>query len=295
MKKLLLPIILILFFNLNILKAEEVTTANFLKLGVGARAVAMGSAFGGVYESCDSIYWNPSGIAGIRDREISLMYNHIFMEARQGFFVIVDEVKNIGNFGISVTYSLIEGIRKTNSIIDIDNQDTFNAWDLAVSLAFGRKINPKFRLGTNLKFLKSNIFNVSASGWAFDLGGLYIWRNLSIGFSIQNIGPKIIYQKKRENLPLNFKIGTSLRLKEKILINFDINKPIDNRLNYQIGGEYILGKSIFLRAGYSKGINDAGSGISLGLGIEFRNFNLDFSYVPYGELGEMYRTSFTIK
>ena len=38
------------------------TAAQFLKIGVGARAIGMGGAFVAVADDATAIYWNPAGI-----------------------------------------------------------------------------------------------------------------------------------------------------------------------------------------------------------------------------------------
>ena len=40
-----------------------ITTAQFLKIGVGARASAMGEAFTAVANDASALYWNPAGLA----------------------------------------------------------------------------------------------------------------------------------------------------------------------------------------------------------------------------------------
>ena len=46
----------------------------FLKIGIGARAVAMGSAFVSVADDATAVYWNPAGIARIQKSVLSI--NH---------------------------------------------------------------------------------------------------------------------------------------------------------------------------------------------------------------------------
>ena len=41
------------------------TTANFLKLGAGARAEAMGGAYAAVADDATALYWNPAGLTRI--------------------------------------------------------------------------------------------------------------------------------------------------------------------------------------------------------------------------------------
>ena len=39
------------------------TAAKFLSIGIGPRAISMGSAFSSVANDASAIYWNPAGIA----------------------------------------------------------------------------------------------------------------------------------------------------------------------------------------------------------------------------------------
>ncbi len=61
------------------------TGANFLKIGVGARAAAMGDAFTVIVDDSTSLYWNPAGLAKIEERQLSATYNMWFAGINQGY------------------------------------------------------------------------------------------------------------------------------------------------------------------------------------------------------------------
>jgi len=50
-------------FNAN---AKGTATAQFLKLGVGARADGMGGAYSAVADEATALYWNPAALTRIR-------------------------------------------------------------------------------------------------------------------------------------------------------------------------------------------------------------------------------------
>ncbi len=52
------------------------TAAQFLKIGVGARAVGMGGAQVGVTGDISSIYWNPAALSRMNINS-ELMFNHV--------------------------------------------------------------------------------------------------------------------------------------------------------------------------------------------------------------------------
>ena len=73
MKKIFVVIIFLLVF-VNV-KAQLITnlggqragisTAQFLKIGVGSRATAMGESFVAIANDASALYWNPAGLSSI--------------------------------------------------------------------------------------------------------------------------------------------------------------------------------------------------------------------------------------
>jgi tetratricopeptide (TPR) repeat protein len=63
----------------------------------------------------------------------------------------------------------------------------------------------------------------------------------------------------------------------------------------QIGAEDAIDSLFFLRAGYVGDLADSGldglSGFTAGLGIRFQDFDLDYAYTPYGDLGDSQQVS----
>jgi len=49
-------------------------TAEFLNMGVGAKAAALGGAMTAAATGTDAIYWNPAGLAGITSVEASFSH-----------------------------------------------------------------------------------------------------------------------------------------------------------------------------------------------------------------------------
>jgi len=50
----------------------------FLRIGVGARALGMGSAFAGLADDGSAAFWNPAGLATLTSREVTLMHAEQF-------------------------------------------------------------------------------------------------------------------------------------------------------------------------------------------------------------------------
>ncbi len=79
------------------------TTASFLKIGIGARAAAMGEAFTAVASDGTSLYWNPAGLTQLKTKQVSAAYNSWFEEIKQGCLSLTFPISR-GTMGFGANY-----------------------------------------------------------------------------------------------------------------------------------------------------------------------------------------------
>ena len=96
-------------------------------------------------------------------------------------------------------------------------------------------------------------------------------KNLSVGFVIQNLGPKMGFISEEDPLPLNFKFGAAYNLIKELLFAIDFNRPIDKEgIPINLGAEYTFMNIFSLRCGYKIGYElenfSAGSGLKHRIG-----------------------------
>ena len=276
------------------------TSAAFLKLGAGARPTAMGNCYAGVADDSTAIYWNPAGLAQIdaKNGTASLMHAVWFEDIFYDWASYAVPIKNLGVFGIGVQYLSYGNLDQTDNTGL--NTGTFSPTDMAVSLAWAKNIKG-FDVGLNLKYISSTIVN-TATAYAADVGVMkkLMDDKLSLGASVQNMGTELKYVSDKESLPFNIKVGGAYKLKSNWLGVLDINAPIDGPAYYGAGTEYVQKLSgkleISGRAGYNtENINTGGlNGFTVGLGIKYLDYSLDYAFVPYGDLGNTNRISLTV-
>jgi len=64
--------------------------------------------------------------------------------------------------------------------------------------------------------------------------------------------------------------------------------PLDNQLEFSLGGEFWYADLLALRAGYKAGYLNQ---YTAGAGFKIFHLKLDYAFVPYGELGYTHRVS----
>ncbi|MFH1618503.1 MAG: PorV/PorQ family protein, partial [bacterium] len=271
------------------------TGAAFLKVGVGARPLAMGNAFVALPDDANAINWNPGALGELKDKSATASYSSLFMDQNQGFIAYAAPLKeNMGTLGFGVNYMLISDIEKRAG--DTETADsTFNNTNMAVSVSYARSgLYEGLSLGANLKYINEKLDTFSESATAIDLGALYNTKieNLTAGFMVQNIGTKI----GPDPLPLTVKGGLAYRLLEKkLVLAMDGDwLAIDKRAYLDLGAEYWMNKNLAVRAGYQvgRGQDKLGSslvGAGFGMGIKLDKFNMDYAFVPFGDLGNTHR------
>ncbi|MEW6607706.1 MAG: PorV/PorQ family protein [bacterium] len=271
------------------------TGAQVLKLSVGARPAAMGEAFGALADDTNAIYWNPAGLTQLNEKQIIVMHSDWLKEINYGLVGYAQPLANDRTLGLSMMYLGSGDMKKINAN-GIEEGD-FEAKDMVVTASYGWKLSEELSLGASIKAISLKIDNEKANSFAVDVGFLSRTpvENLLIGGALQNLGSKVKFINEGDKLPLNVKLGSAYKaMDDRLILLLDINKPVDNDLRLNLGTEYWLTSTVALRGGYNSGI-DEGSGITFGIGFALRNLQLDYAYVPYGDLGKTHRYCLLIK
>ena len=303
MKKVILGLIGVLFTTSEVFafiskEKAGTTSGQFLKLGAGARAVAMGEAFTGISDDATTIYWNPSGINSMTNKELSVMYAMWFEGISYNNLFYVHPME-IGNFGLGVqylSYGSLEGLDANGN-----PTGTFSPIDLAVVVSYARSVKG-IDTGITVKYISSKI-KETASAIAIDIGAMkrIIEDKLNIGLVVKNVGTKLKYITEEESLQMSINIGAGYKITKDLLTAIDIKLPSDNEIAVSVGGEYnykiIQDIIISGRLGYNTITKDLEGlkGITTGLGINYKNYKFDYAFVPYGDLGNTHRISLGIK
>jgi len=183
------------------------TGAQFLELPVGARVIAMGSAGGAVSRDATAIYYNPAGLAGLKETSVSLMQAFYFQTISYQFGALA------GKLGDDDVYAL--GVQRLSAgeIKEIDNTGNVTGGalhpvDLAVTAAFGKKFGA-VSAGLAGKYISSKI-DGTASSVALDAGLKgEVSPGITLAGSLSNMGSGMRYGEVKNNLPATARAGAA--------------------------------------------------------------------------------------
>ena len=276
-------------------EAEGKTKGTFLTLGTGARALGMGSAFCGVADDANAIYWNPAGLALLYRQEITGLHINLWEETLYDSLYYAHPLGKIGTFGLGLIRLSVGGIEKRQS--PLDEVSTFSNTEVALFASYSRNIWKEISGGISLKGIEHKLDIYEATGFGMDVGFLcHLPKNFSIGINFQNLlSPYIKLKSKGDNYPLNSKIGIAYsifnllpRHKNKLTFAVDLDKTDGVETEQHYGLEYWFKDMFALRGGYDN-IND----FTGGLGVKYRDFQCDYAFAQHEELETSHRFSFT--
>ncbi len=282
------------------------TGAQFLELGVSARAMGMAEAFAATADDISAVYYNPAGLTSLFGREAAFTYIDMPADVGFGFGALGFPLESVGGvLGIGV-YALSSGqmIERTPTSGTYEGTGRTFGWnDFAASVSYGRYLTDRFSIGFTVKYIGEFVHDYSASGWSADVGTVYDTghRGFRIAMVISNFGPDLTMISKSYPLPINFKFGGCIDVieGEDHLVTFAAEgaHPSDNLEKYNTGLEYVFKDRYVLRAGQRFNYDIDGFTAGGGLRVPFSDdgdLRFDYAYQDFGILTQVHRFTMII-
>ena len=265
----------ILVVIINVSRAElggqrsATTIMNFLKMEIGARGSAMGGSYTAVAQGAEAVFWNPAGLSLMESSGAAVSYQTLPADLFIHSASFVYKLNDGYSFAVSWAQLSMDDMEITTIYHPEGNGSFFQYKNSFISLSLSRKFTDQFSFGINGKFLKEDygVDGIDSKGYAIDLGTLYYtgFKSLRLGSSLSNFGPNIRPQgsyeyKNQEGVPVKedyddfplptvFKLSAAMELidlpMQKFTASIQMNHPVDNAENFQMGCEYSFHHTLF--------------------------------------------------
>lgn len=293
------------------------TAAQFLKIGVGARPMALGGAYAAVGQDVFSLYWNPSAITDLREVSINVTQTQWFADISHSFAGAVIPVTENSSIGFHTIYLKTDPIQITTIDAPRGTNEFYEVSDLALAATYASRVVDFLSIGFTAKYIHQAIYNETASTMAIDLSSILSipYKGMKMGMSFSNFGGKMKMDGRdltREfdmnpgntintgvetslktegwDLPVNFRVGIAMNLltpegegfvqtnNQRLTLAIDGNHPADEAEHIDAGLEYALQELLMLRAGYRLNKDIGKFFYGVGLNIPIAGAGLAFDY-----------------
>jgi len=304
--------------------------AQFLEIGIGARATSLGGAYTAVTNDAGSVFWNPAGLVDAPGMSLYTAYNSWPADISLGGLSFSMNLGSRGTIAISSVFLMTDDMEVTDLNSPGGTGEYFSISNTSLGLTYARYLTDRVSVGVTGKMVQEKYWDYGYSTWAIDMGTLYRtdFHGLKMGMSILHFGPDIRFSGdfidysdpksfsvdsaktfETYSLPINFRLGLSINVLEneahRITTSADMIHPNNNLEQYNWGMEYCFNRSYFLRGGYKliadEVVNEAVDvgGLSFGGGVRLGLMGLsvlaaDYSYSNMGLLNGSHRFSLTL-
>lgn len=284
----------------------------FLKIGVGARAVGMGESFVAVANDASALYWNPAGIVEFEKNELVLSHINWLVDIKHDFVGYVHHINATNAIGISVSALYTDEMEEATEYQPFGTGNFFSFGDLGIGITYGRKMTDRFSFGMTVKYFQETLAEFRMHGVMIDLGTFY-WTGFGssrFAVCVSNFGNQVkptgsyinrdgvkISDFQSFSPPTVFKVGFATELyrtnTHRLTTAAQLNHPNDNAENVNLGLEYAWREYFFLRGGYKLNVDEETFSLGGGCKVPLKiiDFAVDFAYSHFGRLGDVTRFS----
>ena len=308
------------------------TAAQFLKLGVGARAISLGGAYVAEANDMSAVYWNPAGFARLSGSHLQLSNTRYLADINYNFAAFGTSIDRVGSMGLSLLMVDSGDMPVRTEMQPEGTGEQFNTLSFALQLTYARNLSTQFSIGANIKLVQERIWHSKASSIAFDIGTLFTtpYKNLRLGASMSNLGPKMQmdgrdilfsedpspntdgtaeivnaqYRMDGFSMPLIFRVGLAWDALDTgthhVVVMTDATHPNDNVEYVNAGAEYTFRDLIAFRAGYRNLFEpDTEQGLTVGGSLMIRihrdlSTRFDYAYADFGRLTQTHWFTFNL-
>lgn len=267
---------------------EGTAAADQLLIPVGARGIALGSAYTAGLTGVEAIYFNPAGLSGM-NHGVEVLFSQMNGLDNDGisYFVIGSNVEGFGHVAFSVKSFAFSDMLITDERQPDGTGATFSPTFLTLGLAYSRALTDRIRSGIAINLVSEELDRTTSSGLAFDVGvqysGLAGIDGLEMGVTLRHLGGNMDYDgpglfrvvdevgsdRTGQLLKIDaagFQLPTSLEIgfayhrsfdemhDIMLVSSFENNNFVTDQ--YRIGAEYTFNKFLSLRGSYSITGND---------------------------------------
>ena len=266
----------LLFIIIFLALTHAVFAQQISRNGAGARAAAMGGTITTLSDSWSAAN-NAAGLAEIRQASAHLAYENRF--GMQEFSTLsAGSVIPISDGALGINVSQFGG--------SLYSEGT-------VSASYAHQIGG-VNLGIRANLLQYRFETLgSKQAVTLDFGVQnQLSEHLFLGAVVTNVFRTKLYDYEDERTPTIIRLGLAYRPDEKLTINIEADKDIDQDPKLRAGLEYRAAEVLYFRTGIVTGEGFNGS---FGLGIEHLSGQLDYALTTHSILGLVHQVSLTYR
>ncbi len=278
---------------------------DFVDLGIGTRARALGGSFTSIADDGSSLLWNPAGSSHAPSATFYFSHNVNFSGmATIDYIAFIKPIVGSSSFSIAVLRHAVDDIpifpelegtpqqRDTMPELQGDGNPLgyFGETATIYFVNIAKQLNFRgmpLSIGANFKYFNESLFSAEATGIGLDIGTILILKTkipgtIGIGINMQDLsGTRIVWNTKSEakdEIPMNYRMGVHYHI-PVASIKSSFRASLDRNTRYggttHAGIEYSFNDIFFGDMGWNE------SRWSFGTGCRFWKIGIQYGFITH--------------
>lgn len=270
-------------------KRVGLSSFTFLKIGQGARPVALGEAYTAIADDINAAFWNPAGLGHLKGSAYTLNYTRWFTGSKVLSGALAFNA-GFGVIGFSVISFATQQFPVTTPTAPWGTGEMQKAGDLAISGMFAKRITEKLMIGAQVRWLQEDLVLDKMSNIDYSIGSMFYtgWGSTRIAMGFRNLGAdKKVQQGGQITLmPATYNVAGAMEVfgkkDSKAFATLCVEESFitDYAPSTRVGLEAWMNNMLALRAGYRSNmeLEDWSFGAGLKQKVRGKTFTVDVSY-----------------
>jgi len=258
----------------------------YLKLGMDARALGMGSAYSAVSDDVSAVYWNPAGLAFINRQQVMATYTAFPESGNYSQIAYALPIKSfafpsdnlsgstdrlsLGTLGLIILRYVAAYNIEARQIDSLNPDYLFADIEGCYGLSYGIEVYDTVCMGLGVKGFYHQLDQANANGWGIDAGVTWLgFPGLSVALAIRGLYSQLEWSTGfHEVFPAVLTAGIAYQQTffelHTLLLSTDITYNLTSAPRHIYAGlEYGFHQMFFLRLGYDDGKVTVGGGVRI--------------------------------
>lgn len=254
-------------------------SVGWMRLGIGARAQALGGAFTARADDGTAPYWNPAFIEsfGPYETEFAFMGLPMTLGRRASYFSYIQKLdRNLGSIAAGWHYYRIGGIENRDEAGAHlgDLEDLSNTF----ALSYGRALDADWRVGATLNYYWRQLAGAEGKGVGLDVAAAYrpkgTWLRWEFGAALKQLSPGLLWTTGRKEAVMPaLRLGAAYHIiYDQLIAAADLELTWRQKALPHAGVEWWVWEPLAVRAGLDN------LGLYVGAGYRAGPYQFDYSY-----------------
>ncbi len=168
--------------------------AHELRIPVGTRGLALGSATVAAAHGVESIFYNPAGLVNTLGTDAYFANTNYLADMKVRYFAIASS-RSFGVLGVTAKVLDLGELHVTTVDAPEGTGQIESITFATLGLSFARRLTDAVSFGATMHYISERVLDAKAHGVAFDLGLQYdsYWRGARLGLVMKSVGPNMSF------------------------------------------------------------------------------------------------------